>query len=383
MIARPLRLGMVGGASGAFMGPVHAMAAKLDGCFEIVAGAFSADAQRSVAAAAGYGVAAARAYPDYAAMFAAEASRADGMEVASIVTPNHLHYPVACAALAAGCHVICDKPLALSLAEARDLAVRAAAAGRHVAVTYTYAGFAMVRQARAMVAAGQLGTIRRIVVQYAQGWLSQPDDAANKQAAWRTDPARAGAGGCIADIGVHAFHLAEYISGLQVAHILPDLGTVVAGRRLDDDCAVLLRFDNGARGVLLASQVATGDRNALAIAVYGSTAGLHWRLEAADALVFAPHDAPVQTIHAGSSQLCPAAQRATRLPAGHPEGYIEAFATLYRDFHTQIHDGAPPPGSATAIEHGIRGMAFIEAAVNAGAAAPAWIPLDDLQREPT
>lgn len=366
---------MIGGGPGAFIGPVHRYAAEMDREIELVAGVFSSDAARGQAAAASYRIDSARAYPTLEAMFAAERARPDGIDFVSIVSPNHHHLPAARAALAAGVPVMTDKPLTATLAEAQELAGLVAAAGLPFGVTYTYSGYPLVREARARVAAGALGTVRKIVVEYPQGWLA--GEATGKQAQWRVDPARAGLGGCIGDIGVHAFQLAEFISGLKVTELLADLAAVVPGRTLDDDCTVLLRFDNGARGVLLASQIEVGERNGLRIRLYGDKGGLTWRQETPNVLEYNTIDGRSEVIHAGSGQLGPDAVARTRTPAGHPEGYLEAFANLYRDFAALLRGEAAPllPG----VAEGLRGMAFIATAVAASREGAGWVPLRALK----
>ncbi|WP_028658426.1 Gfo/Idh/MocA family protein [Novosphingobium sp. B-7] len=366
-----LRMGMIGGGPGAFIGPVHRYAAEMDREIELVAGVFSSDAARGKAAADVYRVDPERAYPTLEAMFAAERERADGIDFVAIVSPNHHHLPAARAALAAGLPVMTDKPLTATLDEADELAGLVRAARLPFGVTYTYSGYPLVREARARVASGALGTVRKIVVEYPQGWLAT--EATGKQAEWRVDPARAGLGGCIGDIGVHAFHLAEFISGLKVVSLLADLGTVVPGRALDDDCTVLLRFDNGARGVLLASQIEVGERNGLRIRLYGDRGGLAWRQETPNMLELTKLDGRTEIVHAGSGQLGPDALARTRTPAGHPEGYLEAFANLYRDFAAQLR-GEPAP-LLPGLDDGLRGMAFIATAVSASRAGAGWVPL--------
>lgn len=364
---RRLRMGMIGGGPGAFIGPVHRIAAELDREIELVAGVFSSDAGRSRAAADIYRVEPGRAYGDLPAMFETERAREDGIDFVAIVSPNHHHFPAARAALAAGIPVMSDKPATATLNEARELAGLVAAAGLPYGLTYTYSGYPLVREARARIAAGALGAIRKVVVEYPQGWLA--GEAVGKQAEWRVDPARAGAGGCIGDIGVHAFHLAEFVTGLRVTRLLADLGAVVPGRLLDDDCSVLLRFDNGARGVLLASQIEVGELNGLRIRVYGEQGGLSWRQEEPNSLTIHHGDGPTEIVRAGDASLSPAA--ASRTPGGHPEGYLEAFANLYRDFARLLRGADAPllPG----IADGVRGMAFIETAVAASRAERGWV----------
>ena len=289
-------------------------------------------------------------------MFAAERNRPDGMEVVAIVTPNHLHYPVACAALAAGFHVICDKPLATSTAEADELVRLGAEAGRIFAVTYNYSGYPMVRQARAMVARGDLGALRVVQVEYAQAWLAGAlESTGQKQAAWRTDPAQSGPGGAIGDIGSHAFHLACFVTGRVPEQVLGDLSTFVPGRRVDDNAHVLLRFADGARGMLWASQVAHGHENALRLRVYGETGGLEWAQEEPDRLWFTPSDQPRRLLTRGGVGMEAEAARIARLPAGHPEGYLEGFATIYAEVARAVmaaRDGAAiGPGGDVSVSH--------------------------------
>ncbi|MDE2595449.1 MAG: Gfo/Idh/MocA family oxidoreductase [Sphingomonadales bacterium] len=368
---RRLRMGMIGGGPGAFIGPVHRIAAELDREIELVAGVFSSDAGRSRAAGEAYRIDPDRAYPSLDAMLAAETARGDGIDFVSVVSPNHNHLPSARAALAAGIAVMTDKPLTATLAEAHELSGLVAAAGLPFGVTYTYSGYPLVREARARVAAGALGSVRKVVVEYPQGWLAGA--AEGKQAEWRVDPARAGLGGCIGDIGVHAFQLAEFITGLRVERLFADLGAVVPGRLLDDDCTVLLRFDNGARGVLLASQIEVGELNGLRIRVYGDQGGLVWKQEVPNSLTLHTLDGRTEVVHAGGPQLGFDAASRTRTPTGHPEGYLEAFANLYRDFAALLRGEAAPllPG----IADGLRGMAFIATAVEASRAEAGWVSL--------
>ncbi|MFN3469168.1 MAG: Gfo/Idh/MocA family protein [Novosphingobium sp.] len=369
---RRLRMGMIGGGPGAFIGPVHRFAAELDREIELVAGVFSSDAGRSKAAGDSYRIDPARAYPSLDAMFRAEAARSDGIDFVAVVTPNHNHLPSARAALEAGLPVITDKPLTATLAEAHALAGLVAAAGKPFAVTYTYSGYPLVREARARIAAGEIGTVRKVVVEYPQGWLA--GDAVGKQAEWRVDPARAGLGGCIGDIGVHAFQLAEFVTGLRVRELLADLAAVVPGRPLDDDCSILLRFDNGARGVLLASQIEVGELNGLRIRVYGDKGGIIWKQEEPNTLTINRLDGTCTLVRSGTGVLGADAAIRTRTPGGHPEGYLEAFANLYRDFAALVRGEAAPllPG----IADGVRGMAFIDTAVSASRDRAGWVTLE-------
>ena len=368
MSGRLVRMAMVGGGPGSFIGPVHRMAAELDRKIELVAGAFSRDAEKSEAAAAAWG---ARAYVDWREMLAAEKAREDGAEMVAVVTPNHLHLAVSAAALKAGFHVMCDKPATRDLAEARELAGVVAGAGRLYGLTHTYTGYPMVREARDIVAGGHLGAVRKVVVEYSQGWLSQPID--NKQAAWRDDPGQAGVGGCLGDIGVHAFNLAEFVTGARVTRLCADVATVVPGRALDDDANVLLGFEGGARGVLISSQISAGARNGLRISVYGERGGVSWSHERHTELVLDWLDRPSQTLHAGSGYLGASALAANRLPTGHPEGFIEAFANLYRDFADAVRAGRPDAAPVPGIAEGVRGIAFVETAV--AASGGGWVEL--------
>jgi len=367
---------MVGGGPGSFIGPVHRMGAELDRRIQLVAGAFSRDAAKNAAQAQAWDLAPDRAYGDYRAMIAAEAARPDGAEMVAVVTPNHLHFDVAATALRAGLHVMSDKPATADLAEAVALAGIVAETGRLYGLTHTYTGYPMVRQAREMIRRGDLGAVRKIVVEYSQGWLSRAlEGGRDKQAGWRSDPAQSGVGGCVGDIGVHAFNLAEFIGGVQVERLCADVSTMVEGRALDDDCNVLLRFAGGARGVLVASQISAGARNNLRIAVYGEKGGLSWSHERHTELTVDWLDGPSQVYHAGLGYLGEAALAANRLPTGHPEGFIEAFANLYRDFADAISEGRPDAGLVPDIAAGVRGMAFVETAVAASRAGDGWVEL--------
>lgn len=376
MTTAPIGLAMVGGGPGSFIGPVHRMAAELDGRIRLVAGVFSRDPGRSRQAAEAWGVDPARTYADYGAMISAEAARPDGARLVAIVTPNHLHFEVAAAALQAGLHVMSDKPATRDLAEARRLAEIVAACGRLYGLTHVYTGYPMVREAREIVRRGDLGAVRKVVVEYAQGWLSRPIERdGDRQAAWRADPAQAGAGGCIGDIGTHAFNLAEFVGGARVEKLCADVSAVVPGRALDDDCNVLLRFAGGARGVLIASQISAGARNGLTIEVYGEKGGLTWRHERHTELVVHWLDGPSQTLHAAAAYLSASARAGSRIPTGHPEGFIEAFANLYSDFAGAIAAGRPAAEPVPGIEDGVRAMAFVERAVAASRTGAGWVDL--------
>jgi predicted dehydrogenase len=376
---RRVRLGMVGGGQGAFIGGVHRMAARLDDRYELVAGALSSDAARATASAAELHIAAERSYADYRDMARKEAAREDGIDAVAIVTPNHLHGRIATAFLDAGIDVICDKPLTTTLDEALELVQLVRRSGRLFALTHNYSGYPMVRQAREMVAAGELGEIRVVHAEYPQDWLSTDlESTGQKQAAWRVDPAQAGAGGSLGDIGTHAEHLARFISGLDLAAVSADLTTFVAGRRLDDNAHVMLRYTNGARGMLWSSQVAPGNENALRVRIYGSKAGLEFRQENPNHLWFTLLGQQPRLITRGGSGSGAAAGHATRIPAGHPEGYLEGFAQIYRDVAEQIQarwqGRAPDPLACIVptVEDGARGMKFIESVVESSRAEGRW-----------
>ena len=364
-----LRMGMVGGGPGAFIGPVHRIAAELDGKIELVAGAFSQSAERSRAAAGMYKVDPERAYADYSTMLEAERKRSDAIDFVAIVTPNHLHLPVASAALEGGFPVLSDKPATATYAEAVELEKAVAKSGLPYGLTHTYAGYALVREARALCASGQIGKIRKIAVEYLQGWLSKPiETTGQKQAAWRSDPAQSGAGGCIGDIGTHAFHLAEYVTGLRAVSLNASLLSVVEGRKLDDDCTALLRMNNDAQCVLMASQIAAGEGNGLRLRVYGEKGSLDWRQEDPNRLRVKWLDGPEEIRHTSGSYLSEDARSVTRLPGGHPEGYLEAFAVLYREFADALvawreNGRVALPPTLPSIEAGVRGMRFIDRAV--------------------
>jgi predicted dehydrogenase len=372
-----IRLGMVGGGQGAFIGGVHRIAARIDDQYEFCAGALSSDPGRAMASARELGLAADRSYADAASMADSESARDDGIEAVSIVTPNNSHYSIAKTFLQAGVHVICDKPLTVSSAEAEELIKLADQNKRILAVTYNYSGYPLIRQAREMIANGNLGDIRVVQVEYAQDWLTEAlEISGQKQAAWRTDPGQSGAGGCVGDIGTHAYHLACFVSGLELESLCADLATFVDGRQLDDNVNVLLRFKGGAKGMLWASQVAPGNENNLQLRVFGSKAGLTWRQENPNELNFLPFGQPAQRITRGGAGTGAAAAAVTRIPAGHPEGYLEGFATLYREVATAIRasrNGDSTHGVFPRGEDGLKGVAFVEATVRSSAAGAAWV----------
>ena len=367
--SRRIRLGMVGGGEGAFIGAVHRIAARLDDHFELIAGALSASPEKAARSAQALGLGPARSYGDFAVMAQAESARPDGIEAVSIVTPNHMHAPAIRAFLDAGIHVICDKPLTTTLEDARDLAARVRRSGLVFVLTHNYTGYPLVRQARAMVRNGALGDIRLVQVEYAQDWLAgSTEEAGNKQAEWRTDPARSGAGGCIGDIGTHAFNLADFVTGLDLVELCADLTTFVPGRRLDDNAQVMLRYAGGARGVLWASQVASGNENEISLRVYGTRGGLEWRQREADQLIWSPLGDTRQIITRNGAGADAANRRLSRVPGGHPEGYLEAFANIYVEAAAAIRaarDGLPIPADVMVptVEDGVKGLAFIDAAV--------------------
>lgn len=379
-MTRRLRLGMVGGGQGAFIGAVHRLAARMDDHYELLAAALSADPANARSSALALGLDPARAYEDYTRMARAEAARPDGIEVVAITTPNHLHAPVARAFLEAGIHVICDKPLALTLAEGEELARLARQQRRLFALTHTYSGYPMVRHARELVAAGELGELRYVQVEYLQDWLANPiPPGQNKQADWRADPARAGRAGCLGDIGTHAYQLAAFITGQLPSELAAELHSFVPGRLVDDHLQVWLRYPGGMRGSLNASQVASGEENRLQIRLYGDKASLIFRQEEPNALWLTPIGGASQRLTRGRVESA-AARHASRVPAGHPEGYLEAFAQLYTDAALQIHalaaGLAPPPESLalTTVEDGVAGMRFIEASL-ASHAAGRWLKI--------
>jgi predicted dehydrogenase len=379
---RRLRLGMVGGGPGAFIGAVHRIAARLDDRYELVAGAFSSNPERSRAGARDLRVSPDRAYDSFTAMASAEAQRPDRIDAVAIVTPNNVHYPAAKAFLEAGIHVICDKPLTSTLDDAMLLQEIVRRTKLVFGLTHNYTGYPMVRQARQMVAEGKLGTIRVVQVDYVQDWLAIPlEQTGHKQALWRTDPAQSGPGGCLGDIGTHAYNLACFVTQLQCEEVGGELSTFVPGRRVDDNVQTLLRFRGGARGMLWASQVASGNRNNLRLRVYGEEAGLEWRQEEPECLLFSPFGKPPMQIFRAAPGAIEVAAHASRVPGGHPEGYLEAFAQLYTDLAEQIsahqQGRAPAPASllVPGIEEGVAGMRFISAVVESSRRNSSWVGL--------
>jgi predicted dehydrogenase len=375
-----IRLGMVGGGRGAFIGAVHRIASRIDDQYELVAGAFSSYPDRSAASAADLGVA--RAYGSFEEMAAKEARRKDGIEAVAIVTPNHMHAPAALAFLKRGIHVICDKPLTATLPEAKKLAKAAEASGLIFALTHNYTGYPMIRQAKAMVEAGELGDLRLVNVEYAQDWLAEPlENTGQKQADWRTDPARSGAGGSTGDIGTHAFNLANFVTGLTLDTLAADLQSFVPGRRVDDNAHVLMRYTSGARGMLWCSQVASGQENGLRLRVYGTKAGLEWEQENPNYLWVTPLGKPRYRLTRGGPGTGDAAARMSRIPSGHPEGYLEGFANIYAEAARAIiarRDGSALDGAVTfpGLKEGLEGVAFVDACVRSSRKNGAWTALN-------
>src|SRR5229473_2735690 len=379
---RRIRLGMVGGGPGAFIGAVHRIAARMDDHYELVAAALSSDPARSRAAAQDLHIAPERAYGSYTEMARAEAARPDRVEAVAIVTPNNLHYAMAKTFVEAGFHVICDKPLTTTLEEALDLEKIVKRSNIIFGLTHNYTGYPMVRQARQMIADGELGKIRIVQVEYAQDWLATPlEQTGQKQAAWRTDPAQSGPGGSLGDIGTHAYNLACFVTGLRCDQLAADVSIFVPGRRLDDNVQMLLRFDGGARGMLWASQVATGNENNLRLRVYGEKAGLEWGQENPNYLRFTPYGKPPVTISRAGAGATASAKHASRIPSGHPEGYLEAFAQLYADLAEQIAARnarrAPMPASLLVpkVEDGVDGVRFIAGVLESSRQNSAWVKI--------
>ena len=386
-MSRKIRYGMVGGGRGAFIGAVHRIAAAMDQQIELVGGAFSSDPEKSKASGADFFLPPGRCYGTFEEMIKAEkALPADQrMDFIAIVTPNHMHFPPAKMALENGFHVLSDKPATFNLAEAKKLEAIVKKSGLIYGLTHNYTGYPLVKEARAMVAAGRLGKIRKVVVEYPQGWLAtRLELSGQKQAAWRTDPKRSGAGGCVGDIGTHAENLAEYITGLHISELAADITSFVKGRKLDDDANVLLRFKGGAKGVLHSSQISVGEENNLNIRVYGEKGGLEWHQKEPNTLRVKWLDQPMQVYRTANGYLSPAALAAGRTPPSHPEGYLEAFANVYKNYSNAIRARIDkkklakddPANDFPKISDGVRGMAFIEAVVASSKANAKWTKLD-------
>lgn len=378
---KPIRLGMVGGGNDAFIGGVHRIAARIDGAYDLVAGALSSTPEKAQASGRALGLAPDRTYDDFKSMAIREARLKQGIEAVAIVTPNHKHYPAAREFLKRGIHVICDKPLTSNLPDAKKLLKLAEQSEALFVLTHNYTGYPMVRQAREMVAIGDLGDIRVVQAEYPQDWLTDNQESQdNKQAEWRTDPARSGAGGSVGDIGTHAYNLLSFVTGLETEALAADLQSFVPGRRLDDNAHVMLRFKGGARGMLWSSQVAPGNENALKLRVYGSKGGLEWSQEDPNYLWFTPFGEAKRLITRGGSDASGAANRLTRTPGGHPEGYLEGFANIYAEAARAIR--AKQAGQAQPVDvlyptaaDGVKGVAFIEACVKSSAKNARWVTL--------
>jgi predicted dehydrogenase len=379
-----IRMGMVGGGRGAFIGGVHRMAAALDGKIELVCGAFSSDTEKSRLSGEDLNIDKERVYGSFQEMIDKEKTLPldKRMQMVSIVTPNHMHFAPTKYALENGFHVICDKPLAFDLEQAYELKKIVEDSGLIFALTHNYTGYPMVKQAKAMIKNGEIGNIRKVIVEYPQGWLStKVEDSDQKQAAWRTDPSRSGIAGAMGDIGTHAENLAEYITGLKIAELCADISTIVAGRQLDDDGNVLLRFDNGARGILHASQISAGEENNLNIRIYGEIGGIEWHQMEPNTLKVKWLDKPTQIYRTGVGTLHPASAAHTRIPAGHPEGYLEAFANIYRNvahcIDARINGVAPEPlmTDFPSVDDGVRGMEFIYKVIESGKSENKWIKM--------
>lgn len=382
MTHTPIRLGMVGGGQGAFIGGVHRIAARLDGEFQLVAGALSSNPQTARTSAQDLGIDPSRSYASFVEMAKTESGRPDAIEAVAIVTPNHMHFPVAKAFIEAGIHVICDKPLTSTLEDAFALERIVKASGKLFILTHNYTGYPMIRQAREMVANGDLGEIRLVQVEYAQDWLAEQQTADNKQAAWRTDPEKTGVGGCIGDIGTHAYNLVRFASSLELDSLAADLTSFVEGRRVDDNASVLLRFKGGAKGMLWASQVAVGCENALTLRIYGTKGGLEWRQEDPNHLWFTSIGRPKTLLTRAGAGASAAANAVSRIPGGHPEGYLEGFATIYVEAAKAIRaarNGKPlsqTSGLLPTVLDGIEGMKFIEACVQSSRRNACWVSLE-------
>jgi predicted dehydrogenase len=372
-----LRAGIVGGGRGAFIGSVHRIAAELDAQALVVAGAMSADPQTARDSAAAWNLE--RSYDSYNEMARAEAARRDGIDFVIIATPNHMHLPMAKAFLEAGIHVICDKPLTATLPEGEQLLQLVRQSKALFALTHNYTGYPAVRQARAMTRDGLIGDVRKVLVEYQQDWLMQSlEHSGNKQAAWRTDPARAGPSGCLGDIGTHAENLLEFITGLKIQALCADLSSFVPGRRLEDDANLLLRLEGGAKGTMVCSQIACGEENNLAIRIYGTKAGLEWHQQEPNTLLHKPAGEPWRLLRAAHNYLDASAQASTRTPAGHPEGYLEAFANIYRAFIADVlhvQAGHAPRGGYPTAQDGVRGLRFVAAALESAKRGSQWMEI--------
>lgn len=374
----PIRLGMVGGGQGAFIGAVHRMASRLDGQFILVAGALSSTPEKAMTSAIELGIAPERSYSSFEEMATAEAAREDGIEAVAIVTPNHMHAGPAIAFLNAGIHVICDKPLTSKIEDAQQLAAAVKRSGKLFILTHNYTGYPLIRQAKSMIEQGLLGELRMVQAEYAQDWLTEATGDDNKQAAWRTDPNKSGVGGCVGDIGTHAYNLSRFVTGLELESLSADIDTFVGGRMLDDNINLMLRFKGGAKGMLWASQIAVGNENNLTLRIYGTKGGIEWAQENPNQLWYTPFGDAKRLITRGGAGANEAANAVTRTPGGHPEGYLEGFATIYNEAADAIRcyqDNTQNTGVLPNIEDGIEGMRFIQAVVKSSSDNSAWVSL--------
>jgi predicted dehydrogenase len=374
---RKLRAGIVGGGKGSFIGAVHRIAVELDDQAELIAGAMATDPQRARDSAAAWYLQ--RSYDSFAEMAAAEAQREDGIDFVMVTTPNHVHYSVAKTFLEHGIHVVCDKPMTFDLEQAQDL-VKMVESGKLIfALTHNYTGYPTVRQARSMVQQGEIGEVRKVLVEYVQDWLMQPEErSGNKQAIWRADPAKSGIAGCVGDIGTHAENLLEFITGLKIASLSADLSTFVEGRVLDDDANILLRLENGGKGILTCSQIAAGEENALSIRIYGSKAGLEWHQMEPNTLIFKQPGKPRQLLRTNQPYMSDESKAASRLPSGHPEGFLEAFANIYKmaiNDIRRVESGEQPQGGYPTVYDGLRGMQFITKTVESSQKGAVWVDM--------
>lgn len=375
---RKLRAGIVGGGQGSFIGAVHRVAAELDGQAEVIAGAMSTNAQRAEASAQAWFLK--RSYSSFQEMAEVESNLPDGIDFVMVTTPNHMHYPVAKTFLEHGIHVICDKPMTFSLEEARELVALVDRSKLVFALTHNYTGYPAIRHARHMVRQGEIGHIRKVLVEYVQDWLMDPlEKSGNKQAAWRTDPRQSGIAGCVGDIGTHGENLLAFITGLKITSLCADLTTFVEGRLLDDDANMLLRLENGGKGVLTCSQIAAGEENALSIRIYGSKAGLEWHQMEPNTLIFKQPGKPLQLLRRGMPYMSDDAKAATRIPPGHPEGYYEAFANVYKLVIADIRRvelGEKPSSDYPTVYDGLRGMQFVTRAVESSQKGCVWVNME-------
>lgn len=375
---RRLRAGIVGGGQGSFIGAVHHVAAELDGQAEVIAGAMSSDPQRARASAEAWYLK--RSYDSYQEMAEAESKLEDGIDFVMVTTPNHVHFPVAKTFLEHGIHVVCDKPITFNLEQAQELVSLVEQKKLIFALTHNYTGYPAVRHARALVRQGAIGDIRKVLVEYIQDWLIEPvERTGSKQASWRTDPGRSGIAGCVGDIGTHGENLLEFITGLKIKSLCADLSTFVEGRALDDDANMLLHLENGGKGILTCSQIAAGEENGLSIRIYGSKAGLEWHQQEPNTLLFKPFGQPQQILRTGLGYMSDDAKAATRTPAGHPEGFFEAFANIYKMAIADIRrvkSGQQPEGGYPTVYDGLRGMQFIYKAVESSQKGAVWVDMD-------